>query len=373
MRKKVLFFVDRMRTGGIQKLLLDLYKAFDKERIEIECLLLDDGESYSMEDDLRNLGCKVHKLEGVWLRKPQDFIKHRKAVKNFFRTHHDYAAVHINTGPKNYYILKCAKKYGIPVRIAHSHNGDYQTSSKLQKMIGDVCKIPLKRSANVYLACSDYAGEWLFGKKLMGQGKVCVLPNGIDTLQFAYNEEVRNKVRDEFGFGDKLVVGNIGRFANQKNHAKLIDVFAGIHRKNSNTVLLLIGVGELMDEIKAKAEKLGISESVIFTGYRTDTYELLQAMDVYLMTSFYEGYPVTGVEAQVAGLPCVFADTITKEVCLSETTKYISLEESDSVWADTALSLAGIADRNAVRQILKDKGLDIKDMADTLTKIYYGE
>ena len=370
MSKKVLFFVDRMRTGGIQKLLLDLYKAFDKDKVEVECLLLDDGEEYSMEADLRNLGCKVHKLRGIWLRKPQDFILYRKAVRSFFKQHHDYAAVHMNSGPKNYYVLACAKKHGIPVRIAHSHNSDYQTKSKVQKIIGNLCKIPLKKVANVYMACSEPAAEWMFGKRAYKSGKVKELINGVDIKKFAYNAQTRNRIREELGTESNLVIGNVGRFTEQKNHIRMIEIFSAIHKKNNNTILVLAGVGDLMGKAKSRAEELGLSESIKFLGFRTDVFDLLQAMDVYIMPSLYEGFPVTGVEAQVAGLPCVFSDTITKEVCISDNTKYIPLDESDEVWADAVLASVNNVDRVASENLLREKGFDIKDMARALESIY---
>ncbi len=370
MKNKVLFFVDRMRTGGIQKLLLDLYKAFDKDKIEVECLLLDDGEKYSMEDDLRNLGCKVHKLHGIWLRKPQDFIQYRKVVKEFFKRHHDYAAVHMNSGPKNYYVLACAKKYGIPVRIAHSHSSDYATPSLPKKIVGIWCKVLLKKSANVYIACSDPAADWMFGERFRKSGKVIKLINGVDVERFAYNVQIRNRVRDELEVNDALVIGNVGRFSVPKNNIRLIEIFSEIHKRNSNTILVLAGVGELMDQAKLRAEELGISENIKFLGFRTDVFELLQAMDVYIMPSLYEGFPVTGVEAQVSGLPCIFSDTITREACLLDSTKYLSLDESDAVWAEVALASANDANREASKEALKKQGFDIKDMAKKLELIY---
>lgn len=370
MSKKVLFFVDRMLTGGIQKLLFDLSSVMNKNKVIPEFLSLDDGKTYPMEEECKTNGYKVYKLKGVWVKNPNDFIKYRRVVKNFFKIHHDYCAVHMNSGPKNYYILQCAKKYNIPVRIAHSHNTDFQTKSKIQKTVGDICKITLKRYANVYLACSDLASEWMFGKALTEAGKVKIIPNGVDLDKFAYDEEKREQTREQLGLKDKTVIGNIGRFVPQKNHSKLIDIFAKLHEIDENIVLLLTGAGELVDSMKDKTHKLGLDDCVKFLGYRQDVHELLQAMDIYVMPSLYEGFPVTGVEAQASGLPCVFSDTITRTARLLDEVKYINLDADDRVWADAVLSLVNKNDRSKSKEILRAKGFDIKDMAQTLEKIY---
>lgn len=367
---KVLFFVDRMRVGGIQVLLIDLFKHFDAKRIRPELLLLDDGEHYDLEDQVREMGIPVYKLEGIWLRKLKDYISYFKAVNNFFQEHHDYRAIHINTGPKNFYLLQCAKRYNIPIRIAHSHNTGYQTESKIKKYLGNILKYPLKSSANVYLACSDYAGKWMFGEKMSQSGRVTVLPNGVDLDRYAFNQTIRTEMRHELGVEEKIVIGNVGRFTFQKNHEFLIDIFQEIHNINPNTVLVIAGVGELLGAIKEKVAILGLKDDVRFLGFRNDVTSLTQAMDVFLMPSLYEGFPVTAVEAQASGLPCVFSDTITKEVKLLDQTKYISLGSDSKIWAEEVLNLVGTVDRKESNAILHNKGYDISDMIDMLMSIY---
>lgn len=369
-RIKVLFFVDRMRVGGIQILLTNLFEKFFGKDIVCELLLLDDGEHYDLEDKVRGMGIQTYKLKGIWLRKPTDFPRYCRAVKQFFAEHHDYQAVHMNSGPKNYYILKCAKQYGIPVRIAHSHNTGYQTQSKLQAAIGDLFKIPLRTYSNVWLACSDLAGEWMFGKKAVREEKVIILPNGIDLEQFAFSPSIRSVKRQELGIEDKIVIGHVGRFTTQKNHTFLIDIFAEIRRENSNVALLLVGIGEKMEETREKVRKLQLEDSVFFLGFRTDITQLTQAMDVFVMPSLYEGFPVTGVEAQASGLPCVFSDTITREVKILDQVEYISLHASAEEWAFKVMKMANSSCREKSNALLRQKGYDIDDMILKLMKIY---
>ncbi len=369
-KTKVLLFVDRLRVGGIQTLLVNLLEYFDQSRLQVDFLVLDDGETYDLEEKVRQLGATLYKLHGAWVYKPQDYITYRKKVKAFFKTHHDYDAVHMNGSSKNFYILYYAKKYGIPVRIAHSHNTGFQSKSKAQILLGNLFKMPLKRYANYYFACSSYAGEWLFGKKEVEAGKVHIMPNGIDLDRFCYSDAVRQQMRRELGVEDKIVIGNVGRFTPQKNHSVLIDIFAEIHRQNPDTVLLLAGIGELMEQTKAKVKAAGLTDAVQFLGFRTDVMNLTQAMDVFLMPSLYEGFPVTGIEAQAVGLPCVFSDTITREAKLIDQVAYVSLEESYTKWAEKVLALVGACDRNACQSTLKTHGFDIHDIARFLEEFY---
>ena len=370
-RDTVLLFVDRMRVGGIQTLLVELIDQFLASGQPCELLLLDDGEHYDLEDEVR-ARIPVHKLEGIWMRKPQDFLRYSRAVERFFAKHHDYRAVHLNTGPKNFPILRSAKRYGIPVRIAHAHNTGFQTSSSAERLLGTCFKAPLRHYANVYLACSDRAGEWMFGSREMRAGRVTVLPNCIPLREFAFNQETRQQVRAEWQVGEStLVVGHVGRFTAQKNHDLLLDIFAELHRKRSDSILVLAGIGELQDASRQKVKTLGLEGAVRFLGFRSDVARLLQGMDVFVMPSLYEGFPVTGVEAQATGLPCVFSDTITREAKILEAVEYLSLDAPLGKWADAILCLAGATRRDACYEELTRKGYDVNTMARRLMKIYH--
>lgn len=370
-RDTVLLFVDRMRVGGIQTLLVELIDQFLASGQPCELLLLDDGEHYDLEDEAR-ARIPVHKLEGVWMRKPQDFLCYSRAVERFFAEHHDYRAVHLNSGPKNFPILRSAKRYGIPVRIAHAHNTGFQTRSSAERLLGTCLKAPLRHYANVYLACSDRAGEWMFGSRQMKDGQVAVLPNGIPLREFAFNQETRRQVRAEWQVGEgALVVGHVGRFTAQKNHDLLLDIFAELHRVNPNSILVLAGVGEFQDASCQKARELGLEGAVRFLGFRPDVARLLQGMDVFVMPSLYEGFPVTGVEAQATGLPCVFSDTITREAKILEAVEYVSLDAPLGKWADAILRLAGSTQRDNCFEELVRKGYDVNTMAKRLIEIYH--
>ena len=367
---KVLYFVDRMLRGGIQSLVIDWVSRFDKNKIHVDFLLLDDGKEYELEQTLKELGCTVYKLKGIWVKTPIDFIKYKYAVKNFFKEHHDYKVVHMHSSSKNYMILKYAKKYGIPIRIAHSHNIDFQTKNPLKKLIGNLFKKPLIKYATDYFACSKIAGEWLFGKDIVESDKFRVIHNAIDYDKFKYNESSRKETRKEFFVkNNEILFGNVGRFSNQKNHIFLLRIFNEIFKINSDVKLILVGQGENESLIKNEIDNLGLKNNVIIAGFRNDVNKIMQGIDVLLMPSLHEGLPVVGIEAQAAGIPCFMSkDVITNEVKISESVHFISLSKDESFWAKTILN--SNLKRMDNKTCLKSAGYFIEDVVDLLEKKY---
>lgn len=343
---KVLYFVDRMLRGGIQSLVIDWVSRFDKNKIQVDFLLLDDGKEYELEQTLKDLGCIVYKLKGIWIKTPIDFIKYKKSVKNFFDVHHDYKVVHMHSSSKNYIILKYAEKYNIPIRIAHSHNIDFQTNNPVKKMIGNAFKKPLVKYSTDYFACSKIAGKWLFGKEIVNSKKFRVIHNAIDYDKFKYNSSIRKKMRKEFNFKDSdIVVGHVGRFVEQKNHCFLIDAFAELCKENNNYKLLLVGQGELENKIREKIKKNNIEDKVIFAGFRNDANRLFNAMDIFVFPSLFEGLGLVLVEAQANGLPCLATEiTIPDEVKINSNFKFLPLDKKKWIEEIKKINITRYAD-----------------------------
>ncbi len=270
-KTRVLFFIDRMRHGGIQQFAVEIVKNMDPNKCQIEILLLDDGQTYPLENVLKELGVKFYKLKGIWFQTPLDIFKQKKALEGFFKEHHDYKVVHMHSSSKNFMVLKMAKKYGIPVRIAHSHNIGFQSKNKIKIMIGNVFKRPLRKYATHYFACSKLAGKWLFGDK-----EVKIIHNAVDYEKFKFDPIARARIRTELGIEQSLVIGNVGRFTNQKNHTFLIDIFKQIKEQNEKAVLMLVGIGEKEQEIRDKVERLGLTDCVKFMGFCNNTNELFR-------------------------------------------------------------------------------------------------
>lgn len=366
---KVLYFVDRMLRGGIQTLVIEWVKRFDSSNVSIDFLLLDDGNVYEMEDDLKKLGCNVFKLKGIWLKEPMDFLKYRKALDQFFKEHHDYKVVHMHSSSKNYCVLKYAKKYNIPVRIAHSHNIDFQTKSKIKKIIGDIFKIKVKQYATHYFACSMGAGKWMFGKRICKSDNFYIVHNAIDYEKFMFNNDIRIKIRNEQNFNkDDIVIGNVGRFVNQKNHAYLIDLFNNVLKINSNYKLLLIGTGELENEIKEKVHSYGIDDKVRFVGFKNNVEDYLNAMDIFVFPSLYEGLGIVLIEAQANGLKCLATNNkIPVEANATGRVNFIDLD-NQSEWINQILTEN--TERVDVKEQLKETKYLVDDVVNFLETFY---
>ena len=208
-------------------------------------------------------------------------------------------------------------------------------------------------------------------RKYWKEGKVSVLKNAIDIKNFCFSEETRKKYRQELGIDDQLLIGHVGRFQTQKNHDFLVDIFYEISKKDSSAKLLLVGEGPLQEKIKDKVAGLGITDCVIFAGVRDDVANLMQAMDVFLFPSLFEGLGIVLVEAQAAGLPCVASKTvIPEEVRLTEEFEFIDLEESAQVWAERVLGIKGTENRLDGQDKVLKAGYDIKTSAKELETFY---
>lgn len=364
---RVLQIIDNMNRGGAQAFIINIYREIERSEVQFDFLLHTDKEC-SFNEEIRALGGKLYAVPP----RHQGILKNRKALEEFFKTHPDYKIVHHHVSSLTYVEpLKVAKRYGVPMRIIHSHN-TRQGGSFLHQYLHRWNQLAVKSYATHYLACSDLAAKWLYGKRQYGSGDFAIINNGIEIEKFIYNAEIRSKIRAELGVGDQLVLGNVGRFSYQKNHDFLIDIFKSVHEKETNSVLLLVGDGELRGQIEQKIAAYGLQDSVILTGVRSDIPDLLQAMDVLVMPSYYEGLPVTLVEAQAAGLPCVVADNITQQIKITNFIEYIGLDLSDaaSAWSSSIIRLVALHVRKDVSDQIIEAGFDIKNTAQYLQKVY---
>ena len=225
------------------------------------------------------------------------------------------------------------------------------------------------RYVDFYLGCSESAAQYLFPKSIVKSHNYKVVTNGINLDKYVFNKEIRKEYREKNGLSDKFVVGHVGRFNEQKNHTFLLDIFAEILKIKENAVLLLIGEGELYDEVKQKAKVLGISENVVFYGKTSEVYNLMQAMDVFVFPSLFEGLPVAGVEAQAADLPFFMSDTITKELQMTDHCVYLPLQDSKK-WAETVCAESEMMVRRDTRKELRANGYDINQTVEFLEELY---
>ena len=307
----------------------------------------------------------LDKAHGLLIRE----LKVNYQYYQFFKNH-DYDIVYADTenGLRAIHLLM-ARLAGVSVRVVHSHNTSLQTQSKLSRWLSRCLRVFFYWSATDFFACSDGAARWLFPAGICEKGQYRTLKNGVDLEKFSFNPQKRQRIRDQLRLGDAPVLGNVGRFMPQKNHLFLLEIFHAYLKLRPEAKLMLIGTGPLEDQIKAKLQTLGMEDSVILVGNTPNVCDYLQAMDVFVMPSLFEGLPITGIEAQAAGLPCLFSDTITQELAITELANYSALALEPEQWAQRIDGLYSAGRKDVCQQII-DAGYSITDTVDRLREFY---
>lgn len=358
---RVLQVIGAMGAGGAETMLMNWYRKIDREKLQFDFLVHHKAES-CYEEEIRSLGGVVYHLRFA---DDHNITKYKNDLNAFFKAHPEYKIVHGHHSSYGRWYLKAAKQAGVPVRISHSHIASF--SKTVTGVIFYILSRMYKKYANVHFACSVAAGNYMYGKIPFE-----VFNNGIDTARFRFNDAARQRVRADFGFNDSITVfAHVGRFHHQKNHDFLIDIFNAYVRDNANCALLLIGEGPLQGKIKEKVKSLGLTDKVQFLNNRNDVPDLLSASDLFLFPSFYEGLPLTLVEAQTSGLPIVCSDTITDETKLTDYYYPLSLKRPLSEWVDTInQAIKKEINRNQSALNVKSRGYDSYDVAMKIQKYY---
>lgn len=355
---RVLHIVTYMGRGGLETMLMNYYRKIDRTKVQFDFLVHRDFEA-DYDAEIRELGGKIYHVSRLipWSR------KYQKELKNFFQEHPEYKIVHVHQDCLSSVALKCAMECGVPVRIGHSHNSNQDKNIKYLIKRYYMKKIPCY--ATDLFACSHQAGQWMFGGN-----EYQVLYNAIDTEEYTYSEKKSKKIRQEFGLEKYKVIGHVGRFHPQKNHEILIDIFNECLNYDSDIKLLLIGDGEGKKRIQEKVNALKIQDKVIFAGVRSDVQDCMQAMDVFVFPSLYEGLPVTMIEAQAAGLPCIISDRVSEECIVTDGLVTLqSLKESPNRWAEQIMEVWN-RPRKTHREELQKAGYDIQTAAKKLEEFY---
>lgn len=354
---RVLHIINGMGSGGAEMVIMNWYRHIDREKVQFDFLLRTKNNIYT--NEIKELGGRIYYMPSF----PKNALQNYVETNKFLRSHLEYSIIHVHGNALIYMIaLEIGKKTNIPCRIMHSHNT--KAASKIYAIIHYINKLRIKNLATDYLACSEAAGKWMFGSI-----EFSTIKNAIEINKFKFNKKIRNSYREKLNIVNKLVIGNVARFLPSKNHKFLLEVFYEIQKKNENSVLLLIGEGETQPEIRKKVNELKINNKVIFLGRRSDVNCLMQAMDVFIFPSFFEGLGITLIEAQSSGLPCIASDVIPKESKVTNDIKYISLKSSAKYWADKALQFVQKERRDNSMEIQKT-GYDIESVTLTMQKFY---
>ena len=354
---RVLHIVTNMDRGGLETMLMNYYRHMDREKIQFD-FLEHRRDRAAYDDEIESLGGRIFRLPRLNPLSSDYF----HALNAFFAAHPEYRIVHSHLDCMSAYPLCAAKNAKVPVRIAHAHSTSQDRNWKL------VFKLISKKLISLYttdlFACSADAGEWMFGTK-----DVHILPNAIDIERYAFNLLIRNQTKKALGLDDAFVIGHVGRFSAVKNHSFLTDVFVQIKRQEPNSKLLLVGAGSEMQAVQQKVKALGLGADVIFTGVRNDVANLMQAMDVFVFPSLYEGLGIVLIEAQAAGLPCVVSDTIPREAYLTDLITAEKLSSSVEKWAEKILKKRYFP-RTDRRDEIAAHGFDITTEAVKLQEFY---
>lgn len=356
--KVLMIFSGLVSNEGIGNNVINYFKHIDKSDLQMEFIVQNQPQEW-MAKEIINNNSNYYVLKDRKKNIPKYIMELTKIIKQ-----NKYDIVHVHGSSCLLFIdLFAAKLANVKVRIAHSRN-----TSCNHMFLHKLLRPLFNKVVTHCFACGQDAGKWLFKNR-----DFKVINNGKEIDKFLYDEKIRNEYRSKLNIEDKIVVGHIGRFNNQKNHEFLIDIFSKLVMLNEKYVLLLIGQGPLLDDIKEKVKKLNIQNNVIFMGETNEVSQLLQAMDLFVFPSKHEGLPNVLLEAQLAGLPIYASDAITDEVNVCGLVQFLSLEDSQEIW------IAKIAeykefDRIVKREIIKEKfiqaGFDIKENAKQLKKIY---
>lgn len=356
---RILHIVSYMQRGGLETFIMNCYRHIDREKMQFDFIVHRQFRS-DYDDEIEALGGKIYRLPRLNPFSPG----YKKALRTFFKTHPEYKIVHCHLDCMSALPLGAAKQCGVPVRIAHGHNSNQDKDWKYPLKRIYMRKIPAV--ATHFFACSEAAGQWMFP----GQ-KVTVINNGIETEKFAFDHEIRDEVRQTLGIGEELVLGHVGRFVPQKNHDFLIDIFAEVNKRVPNSRLLLMGTGPLEDRIKEKVRRSGLADRVSFMGVRSDVNRILQAIDVFVLPSLYEGFGIVAVEAQTTGAACVIADNVPKDCQMTDLVHFVSLQDSPAEWAEKIIA-APTSERTSKQDAIIAAGFDIQTTADWLINFYTG-
>jgi glycosyltransferase EpsF len=361
-----------MNRGGAETFIMNVYRKLDRSRLQFDFIVASHARG-AFEDEIEALGGRVFRVPVPRPTGLPGYIRHLQAV---MRDNGPYLSVHSHTQFFTALVMCAARYQGIRQRIAHSHStGDGRPQTLSRRMYRATMRRLILQNATNLIGCSHNAAAYLFGRSSFPDGRLSIVRNGIEVHQHIVDGD-RNKLRHELGLtAATRVFGHIGRFEKPKNHAFLIRVFAEMVKSDPAAHMVLAGEGSLRKTIEADICELGLSKHVHLLGMRQDIQRLLPALDVVLFPSLYEGAPLAILEAQAAGIPCLISDGVSSEIDVGiRLTRFLSLSDSLSTWAATALSLVDTprVQGSARAAALHQHGYDASAAAHALTNIYAG-
>lgn len=362
---RVLQVIGAMNRAGAETVVMNLYRAIDRERLQFDFLVNEFGRC-DYDDEIESLGGRIYRIPRY---KIYNYPIYRKACHDFFREHTEHPVVHAHISSSASIYLHEARATG-RATVLHSHSRNSLSPVPLF-LWKQILINPSLKEADEFLACSLEAGEERFGRETTIQDNFHVMQNGIDLERYRCTDAQHQQAKEELGFGTATVVGHVGRLIEIKNHKFLFETFAQFKKAHHDSVLVLLGGGPLEDELKQHAAQLGIGDSVRFMGVRDDVPRFLKAFDLFIFPSFREGLPMAMVEAQAAGARCLVSSGVPESVVASGATRQLDLDLGAQVWADAmdqALAMPWKREQGAIDVGLH--GYDINSTAKMMTELY---
>lgn len=363
---RVLHILQRFEAAGVQKFLINLYNNIDREKVQFDFLVHYRTPQF-FDKEIEKLGGRIYRFS---VREDYNLIKYIRELNHFFKEHQEYKIVHGHMPVLGFIYLKIAKKYGIKVRIAHSHTTGYVRDKNLMKrLIKNITNRLYSKYATDLFACSLDAGNYMFGQK-----EFRVINNAIEIKKYIFNENNRVEKRKELDLKNEFVIGCVGRLEAAKNHRFAIEIFEKLVDFHPNSKLLFIGKGSLISELNNLVIQKKLENKVLFLGNRNDVEKLYSVMDVFLFPSLYEGLGMVGIESQAAGIPTICSDTLPKELNVTPLIYRISLQESPKSWAKLIISTKKNKYRyKDMSSFIKNANFDILKLAKEMQELYLNQ
>ncbi|WP_368646162.1 glycosyltransferase [Alkalibacterium putridalgicola] len=365
----IYYYLSGFGSGGIEKYSVNLYKKINKDTISLDFYTWEDKKEF-FDKELTALGTKKNpykKDSGNLTGLKRKYKIAKNIYASFKRKKYDVAYFNLTNPIEVLKLPLLCRLLGIKNIIIHSHSSGANNMSRVQKYQYKIGKIMISFIAAEYFACSEPAAGWMYSSRILNRQKHVIIKNGIDMENYLFNPIVREKTRKELNMTNALVIGHVGRLSKTKNHSFLIDIFNQVLKKKTNAKLVLFGTGTLESELKEKVAQMNLTDSVLFYGETNRIPEMLQAIDIFILPSLFEGLPMVGVEAQASGTRSFFSNTISPEILLTEVSSMVSLESSPEEWADKIIN-SDLA-KKRTGKVLSDAGYNVSHTAAMVEKI----
>jgi len=356
---RVLHMMDRLEYGGVQSFVLNVYKEIDREKIQFDFLVTDNG---NYDKIFKEMGSKIFLIPNI---KKVGYFRYKKELDWFFKMHPEYQILHIHYSQLSSIISRIAKKNHVSNILSHSHSAGIQ-SNGVKAIIKKILGYRTCRYATKFFACSEKAAKFLFKNRA---NDAEIVKNGINLKDYSFDVVARKRIREKLKIPEEAkVIGHIGRMVKTKNHSFLIDIFRIFLEKDPNAHLLLVGDGPELSTLEEMVKKLGICDKVHFVGGKTNTNDYYSAMDYFVFPSISEGFGISLLEAQANGLKCFASDVVPSDTNVTKEVLFLSLSDPKEKWADVIYKTnSGRYDK---KKAINDHGYDILDIANRIQKIY---